>query len=648
MTTSTGEHEMGLKKILDFTRLGAIIILILHFNYYCYGAFEQWQLTTTISDRFLVNLVRTGLFKTPLHSKLIALLLLIISMLGTKGKKSEKISPRSIVIFLISGSTLYFFTALILDLNGPAATIASIYISVTSLGFILLLTGGTILSRYIRLRLNRDIFNELNESFPQEERLLQNEYSINLPAEYNCQGKIKRSWINIINPFRSLLVVGTPGSGKSYFVIQHIIRQHIKKGFSMLIYDFKYDDLTKIAYNTLRKSQRAYKQLPQFYIINFDDLSLSHRCNPLHPESMKDITDATESARAILLGLNREWISKQGDFFVESSINFLTAVIWFLKKYQDGRFCTLPHAIELIQLEYKRLFPVLCSETEVQVLINPFISAFENNAVEQLEGQVASAKIGLARLSSPQLYWILSKSDFTLDINNPHAPKIVCLANNPQKQNIYGAVLSLYITRVIKLVNKKDQLKSSLVFDEFPTIYLNDIDNLIATARSNKIATCLGVQDFSQLKKDYGTNQAAVIMNIAGNIISGQVMGETAKQLSERFGKIVQVKESISINRNDTSISKSGQLDYAIPPSKISTLSSGEFVGMVSDDPNQKIDLKIFHCRIINDMEKLKSEETSQKKIPVHKPVSQQEISDNYYQIRMEAKRIVNELISPD
>jgi type IV secretory pathway TraG/TraD family ATPase VirD4 len=177
---------------------------------------------------------------------------------------------------------------------------------------------------------------------------------------------------------------------------------------------------------------------------------------------------------------------------------------------------------------------------------------------------------------------------------------------------------------------------------------LNDIDNLIATARSNKIATCLGVQDFSQLKKDYGANQAAVIMNIAGNIISGQVMGETAKQLSERFGKIVQVKESISINRNDTSISKSGQLDYAIPPSKISTLSSGEFVGMVSDDPNQKIDLKIFHCRIINDMEKLKSEETSQKKIPVHKPVSQQEISDNYYQIRMEAKRIVNELISPD
>jgi len=447
MTTSTGEHEMGLKKILDFTRLGAIIILILHFNYYCYGAFEQWQLTTTISDRFLVNLA--GLFKTPLHSKLIALLLLIISMLGTKGKKSEKISPRSIVIFLISGSTLYFFTALILDLNGPAATIASIYISVTSLGFILLLTGGTILSRYIRLRLNRDIFNELNESFPQEERLLQNEYSINLPAEYNYQGKIKRSWINIINPFRSLLVVGTPGSGKSYFVIQHIIRQHIKKGFSMLIYDFKYDDLTKIAYNTLRKSQRAYKQLPQFYVINFDDLSLSHRCNPLHPESMKDITDATESARAILLGLNREWISKQGDFFVESSINFLTAVIWFLKKYQDGRFCTLPHAIELIQLEYKRLFPVLCSETEVQVLINPFISAFENNAVEQLEGQVASAKIGLARLSSsPQLYWILSKSDFTLDINNPHAQDCRLPRQQPTKtKHLRRRTLTIHHTR---------------------------------------------------------------------------------------------------------------------------------------------------------------------------------------------------------
>jgi type IV secretory pathway TraG/TraD family ATPase VirD4 len=229
--------------------------------------------------------------------------------------------------------------------------------------------------------------------------------------------------------------------------------------------------------------------------------------------------------------------------------------------------------------------------------------------MDQLEGQIASAKIGMARLSSPQLYWVLGENDFTLDINNPDEPKILCLANNPQKQQIFGAILSLYVNRLIKLVNQKNRQKCSLIFDEFPTIFINGIDNLIATARSNKVATCLGLQDFSQLRKDYGADQSSVIMNIAGNIISGQVTGDTSKALAERFGKIIQVKESISINRNDTSVSKSGQLDFAIPASKIASLSSGEFVGMVADDPNQKIKLKSFHCEIINDKNALQAEE---------------------------------------
>ena len=269
-----------------------------------------------------------------------------------------------------------------------------------------------------------------------------------------------------------------------------------------MVYDFKYDDLTKIAYNTLLKNKKSYSIVPGFYTINFDDLSKSHRCNPLDASTMFDITDATEASRSIMMGLNKEWITKQGDFFVESPINFLTAIIWFLKKYKNGKYCTLPHVIELMQVDYEKLFSVLRTEAEIEVLINPFISAYQNNAMEQLEGQVASAKIGMARLSSPQLYWVLSANDFTLDINNPATPKIVCLANNPQKQQVYGAVLSLYITRLIKLVNKKNQVKSSLIFDEFPTIFFNDVDSLIATARSNKVATCLGIQDFSQLRSE--------------------------------------------------------------------------------------------------------------------------------------------------
>lgn len=371
--------------------------------------------------------------------------------------------------------------------------------------------------------------------------------------------KIRKSWINIINPFRALLVVGTPGAGKSYFVIRHVITQHIRKGFSMFLYDFKFDDLSVIAYNTFLKFRHLYPVQPKFYVINFDDLSLSHRCNPLDPDSMTDITDATESSRTIMLGLNREWIKKQGDFSVESPINFVTAVIWFLKKYKNGGNCTLPHVIELMQTEYDQLFPVLRTEPEIEVLINPFVSAYINEAMEQLEGQIASAKISMARLASPQLYYVLSGNDFSLDLNNPKEPKIICVGNIPQKQQVYGAVLSLYISRMIKLVNRKQQQKSSLVFDEFPTIYFNAIDSLIATARSNKVATTLGVQDFSQMRKDYRREQAEVISNIVGNVISGQVVGDTAKTLSERFGKIMQERESISINSHDTSLSRSSQ-----------------------------------------------------------------------------------------
>jgi len=274
-------------------------------------------------------------------------------------------------------------------------------------------------------------------------------------------------------------------------------------------------------------------------------------------------------------------------------------------------------------------------------LINPFLNAYLNDVMEQLEGQIASAKVAMARLSSPQLYYVLSGNDFNLDVNNPDDPKVVCMGNNPQKIQIYGAVLSLYVTRLVKQVNKKGKLKSSLVFDEFPTIYLNNMDSLIATARSNKVSTCLGIQDFSQLRKDYGREQADVIMNITGNIVAGQVTGDTAKQLSERFGKIMQDRESYSINSGDTSISRSKQLETAIPPSKISALSSGEFVGMVADDPDNKIDLKAFHCEIINDHEALKREEESYKEIEIIRKLDSSMVQRNYFQIKQDIQDII-------
>jgi hypothetical protein len=643
MSVNTGENEQGLRSIIDLTRMISMMLLFLHFYFYCYNAFAGWRLTAHLSDVILKNISRTGLFSAFHKTKLLSLGALLISLIGSKGKKSEKLNYKIALAYFSGGLILYFISVFILYIPVDESAVTASYMLVTVGGYILVLTGGGLMSRIIKVKLGGDIFNKENETFPQEERLLQNEFSINLPATYNLKSKINSSWINFINPMRGLLVMGSPGAGKSYFIIQHIIKQHIEKGFSMFVYDFKYDDLSRIAYNHFLKCKsKQYKIEPNFYVINFDDLNRCHRCNPLDPSGMTDITDAVESARTIMLGLNRTWIKRQGEFFVESPINFLTSVIWFLRKYNDGEYCTLPHVIELMQVPYERLFPVLKKEPEIEAYLNPFVSAFENKSMEQLQGQIDAARIGIARLSSPALYYVLSGSDFTLDINNPEAPKIVCLANNPQKQQVYGAVLSLYISRMIKIINQRSKMKSSLIFDEFPTIYFNGIDNLIATARSNKVATTIAVQDYSQLKNEYSKEQAEVILNIMGNIISGQVSGDSAKFLSEKFGRIMQDRQSISINSNDTSISKSKQLEQAIPASTIASLSSGEFVGMVADNPDQVITLKSFHCKISNDHEALKKEADSYLSIPEITQVNSSIIQRNYQQIKRDVQDLID------
>jgi hypothetical protein len=641
--SATGENENDLRKVLDLTRLLSVGVLILHLYYSCYEAFAHWQLTTPLTDKILVQISATGLFKHFHTAKLLTLLLLAVGLLGVQGKKDPTKTSSNALFLFIAGTILYLGGTTIFYLPYPASFTASFYILSTIIGYLLLMQAGTLVTRFMKSRNLDDIFNEENETFPQEERLLTNEYSINFEAEYRLRNKTKSSWINIINPFRGLLVTGTPGAGKSWFVILPAMRQMIEKGYGMFIYDFKYPDLTKPAYNWMLEYAANYRAKPSFYSINFDDLSVSNRCNPLDPTSMFDITDATEASRIILLGLNREWIKKQGDFFVESAINLLAAIIWYLRKYKEGKYCTLPHVLELMQAEYDDLFPLLNSEPEIEVLVNPFIQAYKSDVREQLDGQIASAKIALARLSSPQLYWVLSGNDFTLDINNPEAPKIVCIGNNPEKQGIYGAALSLYISRLIRIINKKDRQKCALIFDEFPTIYFNNMDSLIATARSNKVATVLAMQDISQLRKDYGKEQADVIVNICGNVISGQVFGDTAKLLSDRFGKILQERENVSINRMDTSISKSRQLESAIPASKIASLSSGEFVGMVADNPQERIKLKMFHSTILNDINDKYSKIQTQNKTPTKSSLNQQQVIDNFYQIKYEIRNIIIE-----
>ncbi|MGO1595146.1 MAG: conjugal transfer protein MobC [Sphingobacterium sp.] len=638
---NTGENLQAFRKIIDLCRLLSIALLLVHFFVIGYTWIEQYEYSNKFTQHLLRVFQQTTLLADNHRIKTFALSFLLTSLLGSRGRKGQQFNYNTAGIQIGLGLLLYFASGFLYPLTSYER-IFFLYILMCITGFLLIIRGGAQVSRILKTRFfDHDLFNRKNQSFPQEERYLYNEFSINLSSRYWFRDKLRKSWINIINPFRGVLVMGTPGSGKSYFVIRHIITQHIKKDFSMFIYDFKFDDLSRIAYNCWLKHQKRFSPQSKFYSIDFDNLQRSHRCNPLEPSAMVDITDAAESARTILLGLNREWIKKQGDFFVESPINFLTAIIWYLRGYQNGQYCTLPHVMELMQTDYDRLFSLLRSQQEIEVLINPFVSAYLNGAMEQLEGQIASAKIAMARLASPALYYILSGNDFPLDINHAEAPIIVCMGNNPQKTQIYGAVLSLYVNRLIKQVNKKAERKCSLIFDEFPTLFLNNIDHLIATARSNLVATCLGIQDASQLRKDYGREQAEVIMNITGNIISGQVAGDSAKQLSDRVGKIMQERESLSINSSDTSINHSKHLDLAIPPSTISSLSSGEFVGMIADDPNCLIDQKAFHAEILNNHKELQREEDAYLPLPTIQKVDQKTVKKNYMTIKDDIENII-------
>ena len=642
----------ALAKIMEFGRAVSIFLLVVHVYVYCYPSITAWHLNLEVIDRILVNFNNTtGIFNCILWSKLLAVLLLAVSCLGTHGVKGEKITWPKIYAVLVAGCALFFLNWWLLKLPLPHMANTAFYIFTLTAGYLALLMSGLWMSRLYRHNLMEDVFNMENESFMQETRLMENEYSVNLPTRFYYKKRWNNGFVNIVNIFRACMVIGTPGSGKSYAIVNSYIRQLIAKGFAIYIYDYKFDDLSTIAYNSLLKNMDKYEVKPRFYVINFDDPRRSHRCNPINPEFMTDISDAYEASYTIMLNLNRTWIEKQGDFFVESPIILLAAIIWYLKIYKSGIYCTFPHAVELLNKPYSDLFTILTSYPELENYLSPFMDAWKGNAQDQLQGQIASAKIPLTRMISPQLYWVMTGNDFSLDINNPKEPKLLCVGNNPDRQNIYSAALGLYNSRIVKLINKKKQLKCAVIIDELPTIYFRGLDNLIATARSNKVGVLLGFQDFSQLTRDYGEKESKVIQNTVGNIFSGQVVGETAKTLSERFGKVLQQRQSVSINRQDVSTSINTQLDSLIPASKIANLSQGTFVGAVADNFDERIEQKIFHAEIVVDYTKISAEEKAYQKIPVindfkdrnGNDIMMQQIQRNYDQIKADAQAIINE-----
>jgi hypothetical protein len=640
----------ALENIVQFARGLGVFFLVLHVYWHCYEWLSSCGLTYGYADRLLLDIQRTTLlFTSPVVTKLCAFLFLALGCYGTKSVRNGRVARRHIIAAACLGFPLFFLNGFLLSLPAGIGFRGWSYTLTLGAGYLCLLAAGVWLRRLMKQPLMDDPFNDNNESFLQEERCISNDCSVNLPTRYRYKGQWRNGWISVVNVYRSTAVIGLPGSGKSYAVLNNYIKQHIEKGFSMLVYDYKFDDLTRIAYNHLLRHLDKYAVKPKFCIINFDDPHRSNRCNPIDARFMDDISDAYESAYVTLLNLNKTWVDKQGDFFTDSAVILLAAIIWYLKIYDKGRYCTFPHAIEFLCQPLDKIFPILSSYPELENYLSPFVDAWKSNAQDQLQGQVASVKIPLSRMISPQLYWVLTGNDFTLDINNPEEPKILCMGNNPDRQSIYGAALGLYNSRLLRFINKKGKLKSSLIIDELPTIYIRGLDNLIATARSNKVAVCLGFQDFSQLERDYGEKEAKVIINTVGNIFSGQVVGDTARTLSDRFGKIVQLRESHSVSNENVTTSTNTQLETLIPASKISNLTQGMFVGSVADNFDERIGQKIFHAEIVIDNERVRAETAAYVPIPEissfvgedGKDHMEEIVRENYYRVKADIAELV-------
>ena len=620
------------KSVLSIFWLVSLVIMAFHTMLHNYTVFNNGETIRVIAALGY----KLGL-SDYIFVKSLVVLSVVLAGLGSTVVRKTNIT-RQISIFCIA--TLLFY---LIGFMEPGIY----YMACSLLLYLQLCASAYLIGGYIGLGNivdNSDAIVKVN--FMQETRKIENDDSVNIPTKFSYNGKEYDGWINCVNCFRASMVLGTPGSGKTFSFYYHFIEQMISKGYCGLCYDCKYPDLSKIVYNIMLDRVGNWGKMPKFYVINFDDPTKTNRCNPLNPHFMTDIIDAYEAAYMVMINLNKTWIQKQGDFFVESAIVFFTAIIWYLKLYEGGKYCTLPHAIELLMQPYEAVFSMLQKEEDVKNYMSPFINAMEGNAQDQLQGQIASAQIPLTRLSSPSVYWAMSGDDFTLDINNPLEPKIVCIGNNPDRQTIYAAALSLYTSRIFKIINKPGKQKSFVLLDELPTIYLKGLDNLIATARSNRVAIVAGAQDLSQIVRDYGEKEADVIINTIGNVFSGQVKGRTAKMLAETFGKIHVNKKGLSVNDRDSSqsVSFNTNLEDMIPASIISTLSQGSFVGQVADNWGQEISQKFFHARVLANQNVLHNMKYY-KEIP---PLAEAEggsmydiVKQNYHRIKHEISQMV-------
>jgi hypothetical protein len=653
------EETREQQRMHGFLRCAIYFSIVLEVIVFVYGGAPFWG----IFGAFWLKLSRIAVYRQLIYSKLFTLVIIVLVSVGTLSKKKPDLDPQRHIIYPLGLGILLFFCGILL-VNRPSGE-AFRYTSWYNLAYVATSFAGAMLtslamdniSKMIKSNLGKDKWNVEGESFMQPLNAEVTPWSVNIPMQFYYDKKVRDGWINIVNPFRGTLLIGTPGSGKTFSVVGPFIRQLTAKGFALCLYDFKFPDLGQIAYyHYLLAKQRG--QLPDFsfHVINLDQVERSRRINPWRADYIQTLAEAAETAEGLVEALKKGDRSGGSDqFFTQSAINFLTACIYFLARFDGGEFCSFPHVLALLNRSYEEIFNTLVSEPELRSLLSPFMTAYKSRAFDQLEGQVGTLKIFVSRLATKENYWVFSGDDFNLKISAREAPGMLVLANDPGTQNINSACYSIVLNRLTKLINCKGNLPSALIIDEVPTLFVHKVENLVATARSNQVAVLLGLQELPQFNQQYGKDTAATITAVIANVLCGSVRNkETLDWIERLLGKSKQPGESLSVDRNKTSSSFNEKLETLVPAGKIASLSSGELVGLVAAGVREpytgKFDTSAINCRVNLDLDAIAGEEKNYRELPLYydfEGKKEQLLRENFNRITREIDQIVSRFNPP-
>lgn len=623
-----------------------------------------------VVSNLLKNFSKMSFIYPPINAKFATLILIGLVAIGTKAKKKKDLNIAiEIVVPMVMG-LLMIFSSLIWQNEAANSKLPKvfpginlyqiIYAVLSFLGAVILQMGADSISKLMQQKMGKDRWNVEEESFDQNQELIKSDTNINIPYLFRYKGKSNKGWINL-NPFRGTMVIGTPGSGKSFGVINPAIRQMIVKGFCLCIYDFKFPDLAQIAYyHYLFKKSKESDYNYSFNVINLNEVEKSRRVNPFHKKYIQTLAEAQEMAESMVSSLQKGGSSSGGGseaFFTQSAINFLASSIYYFAKLENGKYSDLPHILSFMNRSYQEIFDSLFKNEEIGSLLSPFKTAYDNKAFDQLEGQIGTLKIFLSRLATKESFWVFSGDEVELKITDRKNPSILILASDPGTQDINSALYSAVLNRTLRLVNSKHNLPGGIIADEFPTIYIHKIDNVVATARSNRVAVLLGLQEIPQLRQFYKKEVADTISAIVGNILSGSARDKnTLEWLEKLFGKIKQKSFSQSISQQGTTTSINEKMDFMIPAGKIAALRTGEMVGMIAQGEENDTDeykTSAINGKINLDMKAIKQEEQNYVPMPVYYSFidkagnnrKEEVLMTNFRKINKEVELIVNENI---